>query len=45
MKKTYTTPEIKVEELLKQDVLCVSVEEENITAQYEDIFTVNFGSL
>lgn len=45
MKKTYKAPEIKVEELLKQDVLCASneVEGENQTAEYQDIFTFYFS--
>ncbi|MBQ7505417.1 MAG: hypothetical protein IJT79_08930 [Ruminococcus sp.] len=43
MKKTYTTPEIKVEELLKQDVLCASVEGENQTAEYNDLLTFIFN--
>lgn len=43
MKKTYTTPEIKVEELSKQDILCASVEGENSAADYQDIFTFYFS--
>ncbi len=42
MKKTYTTPEITVEELLKQDVLCASVTGENRTAEYSDLITFIF---
>ncbi len=42
MKKIYTMPEITVEELLKQDVLCASVVGENKTAEYEDLFTFIF---
>lgn len=45
MKKTYTTPEILVEELSKQDVLCASneVEGENRTAEYNDLLTFIFN--
>ena len=45
MKKTYTTPEITVEELLKQDVLCASVTGENRTADYRDLDTFVFENL
>ena len=39
MKKIYTAPEVTVEELLKQDVLCASmeVEGENRRAAFDEI--------
>ena len=44
MKKNYTTPNITVEELFRQDVLCASneIEGENRTAEYNDLLSFVF---
>ena len=42
MKKTNTTPEITIAELLKQDVFCAPVTGENRTAEYSDLITFIF---